>query len=445
MQQEDDGVGLQYDVCVVGLGYVGLPTACALAESGLKVVGVDVKGEVVALVSQGSSPLSEASLVGSVKEQVGRGMLSATTDLAKAVAASRSVIISVQTPLEGGKANLDHLRSAVESVASSIGEGRTVVVESTVPPGTCERVLLPIFERHGRFDGSGFYFAYCPERIAPGDSLREFVDNDRIIGANHESSRERGSAVMKPAVRGKLLPTDVRTAETTKLVENAARDAYIGFANDLAKICARVGVDVREVVELANTHPRVKILNPGPGVGGPCLTKDPYFLLEGLEGKDGGVGAMIRTARSVNDGMKDEVLAMVEAGGGLGPAAKVAVLGTAYKPEVDDPRSSPSGPIISSLLEKGYEVRAYDPLCKEGFGARMTRTLEEATTGADCVLILVAHHQFKALSLESMVARMSRDPLVVDAVGVTASRTSAGRFRLRRLGDGRLSKAKETS
>jgi UDP-N-acetyl-D-mannosaminuronic acid dehydrogenase len=440
MLQVDDGGDLPYDVCVVGLGYVGLPTACALAESGLKVAGVDVKEDVVALVNRGTSPLSEPSLVDSVKEQVARGMLSATTDLAGAVAGSRSVIIAVQTPFEGGRANLEHLRGAAEAVASSLGEGRTVVVESTVPPGTCEKVLLPIFESHGRHDGSGFYFAYCPERIAPGDSLHEFVNNDRIIGANRESSQARGSAVMKPAVRGKLLPTDVKTAETTKLVENAARDAYIGFANDLAKICARIGVDVREVVELANTHPRVKILNPGPGVGGPCLTKDPYFLLEGLEGGDPGVGATIRTARSVNDSMKEEVLDLVEEGGELSPGARVAVLGTAYKPEVDDPRSSPSEPIIKSLLEKGYDVRAYDPYCKEGFGAVMTQTLEEATAGAECVLILVAHHQFKSLSMDRLVSRAADDPLVVDAVGVTGRGPGRGGLRLRRLGDGRLSK-----
>lgn len=443
MRRAKEPAGEAYDVCVVGLGYVGLPTACALASSGLKVVGVDVKEEVVAKVRKGASPLAEPTIVESIRRLVREGKLSATTDTAGAVAASKAVIVSVQTPFEGGRAEMKHLAKAVEAVARSMREGTTLVVESTVPPGTCEKVLLPILERGGRRDGKNFFFAYCPERISPGDSLREFVNNDRIVGGDRSTSREKGRELMKAAVKGRLILTDIRTAETTKLVENAARDVYIAFANDLAKICDSVGVDVREVIELANTHPRVKILNPGPGVGGPCLTKDPYFLLQGMERRDS-AGALIRTARSVNESMRDEVLSLVEGGGRVERGSKIAVLGTAYKPDVDDPRSSPSEPIIRSMLKKGYGVRSFDPFCREGFGAKVAASLEEATKGADCAVILVAHSQFRAKSLDRMVENMAKDPLVVDAVGISAKGAQPRHYRLRRLGDGRF-RTKELS
>jgi UDP-N-acetyl-D-mannosaminuronic acid dehydrogenase len=433
-----------FDVCVVGLGYVGLPTACALAGSGMKVVGADVKEDLVALLLRGRSPLAEPTIARSVRKLVDAGRLSATTDVGAAVAASGAVIIAVQTPLEGGRAVLDHLVRAVETVAGSLREGGTVVVESTVPPGTCGTFLLPILERSGWRDGKDFYFAYCPERISPGDSLREFVHNDRVVGADSDASRAKGVEVMKRAVEGRLLLADVRTAETTKLVENAARDVYIAFANDLAKICARTGVDVREVIELANSHPRVKILSPGPGVGGPCLTKDPYFLLEGVEGGASGAGVMIRTARSVNESMKEEVLGLIE-GGAVRPGGRVAVLGTAYKPDVDDPRSSPSEPIIRSLLLKGYDVHSYDPYCVEGFGSKVEETLGNATAGAECVLILVAHTKFRRMPLARLASGTAKDPLVVDAVGISKRGHVSGSFKLLRLGDGTLRNAKGPS
>jgi UDP-N-acetyl-D-mannosaminuronic acid dehydrogenase len=425
------------DICVVGLGYVGLPTACAFAQSGRRTVGVDIRSDLVDGVNRGETHLSESGISRAVKREVKEGRLIATTDLRTAVSGSAVVVIAVQTPYEGGKAVLSHLRSACEEVASSIRRGSVVIVESTVPPGTCENLVLPIFRKHGKRDGKDFFFAYCPERIAPGNSLEEFRNNDRIIGAGNKTSHAKALETMRWAVKGNLLATDMLTAETTKLVENAARDVYIGFANDLAKICSRIGVDVREVIELANTHPRVKILRPGIGVGGPCLTKDPYFLLEAL-GENPEGGAMIREARAVNNSMKDEVLRLVSADGGLQPGSKVAVLGTSYKPDIDDPRSSPSEPVIRSLIGMGYEVSAYDPYCKEGFGARMAESLTEATSGASCVFLLVAHTAFGAMSIEELATGMAPHPLIIDAAGVSKpDDVRTGEYRLRRLGDGR--------
>jgi len=432
---------LKHDACIVGLGYVGLPTACALAQAGLRTIGVDERKAVVVRVNRGNSHLSEPSLVKSVRRLVRTGKLSATTDLEGAVADSGAVVIAVQTPYEGGRTNLNYLKRASEQVASCVSKGSTVVVESTLPPGTCEDVLLPIFEAKGHRDGSDFYFAYCPERISPGDSLQEFINNDRIIGANSRASQDRALRLMKSAVKGKLLRSDILTAETTKLAENTARDVYIAFANDLAKMSARIGVDVREVIELANTHPRVKILSPGAGVGGPCLTKDPYLLLEGLGGDVSTPGEIVRTARAINDGMRNEVLALVEEDGRLRPGSKVAVLGTAYKPEVDDPRSSPSEPIIRSLLLKGYQVMAHDPYCREGFGASMKSSLADAIRGAECALLLVAHREYRRLNPSVLAEKMASNPLIVDAAGVFGRKNvGRGGYRLRSLGDGRATR-----
>jgi UDP-N-acetyl-D-mannosaminuronic acid dehydrogenase len=246
---------------------------------------------------------------------------------------------------------------------------------------------------------------------------------------------------MRTVVKGKLFATDLLTAETTKLVENASRDVYIAFANDLARICYHLGVDVHEVISLANTHPRVKILKPGPGVGGPCLTKDPYLLLEGLGERRGEEGLMIVTARSVNSGMTNAVLELAKADGGLRPGSKVVVLGTSYKPEVADPRSSPSEQVIKSLLQMGCKVSAYDPYCKEGFGAEIAENLAAATLNASCAIILVAHHSFQDLKLDELVSNMAPDPLIVDAAGTSRPRDAkSGKYRLRRLGDGKNSR-----
>ena len=431
-----------HDVCVVGLGYVGLPTACSFARSGLDTIGVDVRPHVVEAVERGRSHLTEAGLGDEVRSAVKSGKLHATGDAHGAVSDSAAVIIAVQTPYQDGRAVLDFLKAACVQVAASIRPGAVVILESTVPAGTCKRVILPLLEAGGRQEGRDFYFAYCPERIAPGNSIQEFVSNDRLIGAAGARSFEKAEALLKRAVKGRLLRTSILNAEAAKLVENTARDVYVAFANDLARVAWRAGWDAREVIRLANTHPRVKILSPGPGVGGPCLTKDPYLLLEGLSSEDSGVGVTIRTARGVNDGMHMEVMRLIEDAGPPEPKSKVAVLGTAYKPEVGDPRSSPSEPVIKELLRKGYEVWTYDPFTEEGFGARRAGSLEEAVSGANCAVVLVAHKAFSSLDLDRLASKMSSDPIFIDAVGVMASAGGGNKFRLRRLGGGSSSREK---
>jgi UDP-N-acetyl-D-mannosaminuronic acid dehydrogenase len=424
------------DVCVVGLGYVGLPTACAFARSGLDTVGVDVRPHVVELVRAGKSHLTEAGLEDEVRSAVGSGKLHATGDLGEAVSSSGAVVIAVQTPYQEGRVILDFLKAACAQVAASARPGSVLILESTVPTGTCEMVVLPILEAGGKREGKEFYFAYCPERIAPGNSLQEFVNNDRVIGAFGAESFERAEALMKRAVKGKIMRTSVLNAEAAKLVENAARDVYIAFANDLALVARRAGWDAREVIRLANTHPRVKILSPGPGVGGPCLTKDPYLLLEGLGPGDEKVGVTIRTARAVNDAMHREVMALLDEAGAPPQGSKVAVLGTAYKPEVGDPRGSPSEPVVKELIRRGYQVWTFDPFCLESFGARAAADVEQAAEGASCTMVLVAHRAFLKMDLDRLASRMALNPVIIDAVGAFPAGSAGVGHRLVRLGDG---------
>ncbi|MGA1974359.1 MAG: nucleotide sugar dehydrogenase [Conexivisphaerales archaeon] len=425
-----------YDVCVVGLGYVGLPTACAFASKGFKTVGVDLREDIVDKIGRGESYLTEPGVAKVVKEVVSRGLLSATSDLAAAVGQARAVIVAVQTPFRNGEAELGFLKKAGESVAASLRKGSLVLVESSVPPGTCSKDILPSFSERGFVDGKNFFFAYCPERIAPGNSLFEFVNNDRIVGFEVASSGEKVVELLGAVTQGAIHTTDILTAETVKLVENTARDVYIGFANELSKFCVEIGVDVWDVVRLANTHPRVKILRPGPGVGGPCLSKDPYMLLQAGIARDSNKASLTRLAREVNENMFEDVLTLVHAGlAGAPLGAKIAVLGTSYKPEVGDSRASPSEKVIGSLMAEGYAVSTFDPFCSETFGGTSSKDVKGAVKGAVCAVFMVGHEAFKKIALDELASLMVDGAFVVDAVGVLPVRdgTHPG-FRVLRLG-----------
>jgi UDP-N-acetyl-D-mannosaminuronic acid dehydrogenase len=425
-----------YDICVVGLGYVGLPTACAFASRGFRTVGVDIKREIVDGINRGQSPLGEADIVKCVKEAVSQGYLSATIDLRRAVAESKAVIIAVQTPLENGKVRLKYLTRACRSVAAAIKSGALVIVVSTVPPGTTAKMIRPIFEQRGFDDGDSFFLAYCPERIAPGNSMSEFLNNDRIVGFDNGKSGDMALQLLKRVTNSNLYSTDTVTAETVKLVENTARDVYIAFANEVSKICTKIGVDTWDVIRLANTHPRVRILRPGPGVGGPCLSKDPYMLLQSYRDAKLSKKSIIRYARIINENMYQDVMKLIRFGlAQVSSNRKIAVLGTAYKPEVGDPRSSPSEKVISELIHDGFDVWAYDPYCKETFGAREARDLIEAVKGASCCVFMVAHRVFSEVSITQLGRFMEEQPVVVDAVGILpVGEELKGNIRIIRLG-----------
>jgi UDP-N-acetyl-D-mannosaminuronic acid dehydrogenase len=404
-------------LAVLGSGYVGLPTAALFAEAGFNVVAVDVRREVVDAVNSCVSPVREPGLQELVERNVLAGRLKSSLNSQADLHKADAVIISVQTPIyKSKKPNLSFLKKALKEVGRGCHEGMLVVVSSTIPPGTMANLVKPTLEAlTGLRVESDFYLAYVPERIAPGRALQEFVGNPRLVGGVGHNSTRVASELFKTVCK-KLIQTDAATAEIAKLAENTFRDVNIAFANQLALICEHYGVDVKKVIELANTHPRVTIHLPGPGVGGPCLPKDPYLLISGIKPSRRDI---IKTARRINDSMSDHVvnvvlLALKDTGKDV-RNAKVTVLGTAYKADVADSRLSPAEPIILKLLNSGIKVVAYDPYCQESFGAERAESLSEAVRGSDCIIIVTDHAEFKKVDLQLLKSEVKENPIIIDA------------------------------
>jgi len=399
---------------MVGCGRVGLPTAALFADAGFHVIVFDLNPKVVEAINNGVSHINEPHLGELVSRSVRSGKLRATLNLEDFTGID-SVIISVQTPVEKKRPNLSFLMKAVESVGKILKKGMIVVIVSTVPPGTMLGKIKPAFEHlSGLKAEEDFFLAYAPERMAPGKALEELLENPRLIGGIGPNSTRIVSELFRVICK-RVIETNVITAEIAKLAENTYRDINIAFANQLALICEQHGADVKKVIELANTHPRVNIHAPGPGVGGPCLTKDPYFLIYGLNfpNKD-----LVSIARKINDYMPEYVVrltvkALEKAGKSL-KGSKISILGTAYKAEVDDPRESPSKYIIRKLIKLGARVVAFDPYCRESFGAERAESIWQALEGADCMVIVTDHKEFRNLNLQETRTLMNISPSIVD-------------------------------
>ena len=402
---------------VLGSGYVGLPTAALFAEAGFSVVAVDVKRDVVELVNSGVSPVEEPGLQELVRRNVLAGRLKALLSSQVDLCEMDAVIISVQTPIyKDRRPNLTYLKRALGDVGRGCHIGMLVIVSSTIPPGTMANLVKPMLESlSGLNVESDFYLAYVPERIAPGRALQEFVENPRLVGGVGPNSTRVAAELFRTVCKN-VIETDAATAEVAKLAENTFRDVNIAFANQLALICEHYGVDVKRVIGLANTHPRVAIHTPGPGVGGPCLPKDPYLLISGIKANRRNI---VRVARRINDGMPDHIVKMtLQALKDTGKDfrnVKIAVLGTAYKAEVADSRLSPAEPIIRSLLHLGMKVTAYDPYCKETFGAEKAETLQDAVKNSDCIIIVTDHTEFKKIDLQWLKSEVKEVPVIIDA------------------------------
>ena len=332
-------------ICVVGLGYIGLPTAVVLASRGVSVIGVDVNKDVVTKINRGEIHIVEPDLDAVTARVVQNKLLRATT----APEAADAFVIAVPTPFHDGKADLAYVHAATASVAPVLKAGDLVVLESTSPPGTTEAMTAQLASLRPdlRFPSSSggacdVHVAYCPERVLPGRVLVELVENDRVIGGITAECSARAEALYRIFCTGSLLKTGVRTAEMCKLTENSFRDVGIAFANELSVICEKLGINVWELIRLANHHPRVNILQPGPGVGGHCIAVDPWFIVEAAPAES----RLIRMAREVNDGKPAHVLAKIRAAvdgvRAAGAKPKVGLLGLAFKPDVDDFRESPA-------------------------------------------------------------------------------------------------------
>lgn len=414
-------------LCIFGLGYIGLPTGCLFANNGYQVTGIDIKKDIVEKVSQGIPPFEEPGLEKLLRAAHLDGNLKASLE----PVAADVYLIAVPTPMDNhtGVAGLQAVYQAATSISKHIKKGCLVVVESTVPPMTCEKMVLPILEKSGLKGGEDFYLAYCPERAIPSDTLNEMVNNDRIIGGLNKKSAELARDLYSSFVKGHLYLTDLRTAGMVKLMENTYRDINIALANEFAGIAERMGINVWEAIELANKHPRVKILSPGPGVGGHCLTKDPLFLAENTTSS-----RIIEMAREINDAMPRQVLNYVETILGSNPNTVITVLGVAYKANVDDVRETPALKFIKLAENMGYSVKVHDPWVKKFEYPLLS--IDEAVKGSDCLVLITDHYAFKDLN-PVKIAPLMRNKNIVDTRNCLDHKQwkEAG-FRAKILGDG---------
>lgn len=405
-----------HQVAVIGLGYIGLPTAAVLASHGWNVCGVDVSEKVVETVNAGGVHIEERDLERLVHEAIGSGHLSASLD----VPSAHFYMIAVPTPLtDEHTPDISYVEAAARAIAPQVLPGACIIVESTSPVGTTERVAQIIAEMrpdlklpvYGSQEAGDVAVAYCPERVLPGKIVRELVHNDRVIGGITPACADRAAALYKSFVKGDCLKTNARIAETVKLTENSFRDVNIAFANELSVIADDLGVDVWDVIALANRHPRVNILQPGPGVGGHCIAVDPWFLVASSPK----AARLIRTAREVNDFKATYTERRIRGLIDAVPGGKVALLGLAFKPDIDDFRESPALEIALSLARtRGQRILVVEPFADElpsafiGTGAKLV-ALDEALATAEIVVVLVDHTSFKHLLPSDLAGKLVFD------------------------------------
>lgn len=392
-------------VCVMGLGYIGLPTSVLLASSGYQVIGVDINENIVNIINSGAAHIIEPDLNKAVEEAVKSGQLKAytTPDFADVF------IISVPTPFyknsgEIPQPNLEYVLAAAESIAPLIRSGNVIILESTSPVGTTE-MIKDTFVQSG-IDVDSISIAYCPERVLPGNIMKELVENDRIVGGINESSTLKVKEFYQTFVKGNVLSTDCKTAEMCKLVENSYRDTNIAFANELSILCSNLGINVWKLIDLANHHPRVNILQPGCGVGGHCIAVDPWFIVA----KDSENAKLIKTVREVNNYKSQWVVEKIKAAAYKfeienGKKPIVACMGLAFKPNIDDLRESPALNITKKLVYEGINILAVEPNIKKHEIYTLTK-YQVAIETADILVFLVKHKEFLNLDVE--------DKLVLD-------------------------------
>lgn len=402
-------------VCVIGLGYIGLPTAALLASNGYDVVGVDVNRYAVETINKGQIHIIEPDLDAFVRSAVALGTLKAFSE----PQAADIFIICVPTPFhEGGEIpqpNIDYVLAATKGIASCVKPGDLVILESTSPVGTTEKISQVL--RGQGIDTSKISIAYCPERVLPGKIMTELVENDRVVGGLTAQATKLVADFYRTFVQGEVLETESRTAEMCKLTENSFRDVNIAFANELSMICAKEGISVSHLIHLANRHPRVNILQPGAGVGGHCIAVDPWFIIA----RDPENARLIRTAREVNNRKSEWVIEKIKLAAADFSARsiakpKVACLGLAFKPDIDDLRESPAVHIAEALVSLGYDVIAVEPNIEKHERFNLS-SLEDALHKADVIAVLVNHRQFGS----DLVRKQLEKAQAMDFCGVFSS------------------------
>lgn len=421
-------------LCVVGLGYIGLPTAVMFANHGLYVHGVDVNEKAVELIKNKQLHIEENGLQERLESAVDNGHFT----VGRTAEEADIFIIAVPSPINEDKtANLNYVREATKSIVPYVRKGNLVILESTVPPRTVEDVMLPVLKETGLELGSELFVSHSPERVIPGKVFEELVNNDRIVGGINEESSRLTVELYKTFVKGNIHVTDATTAEMVKVIENTYRDVNIAFANELAKISEKIGVNAWEAIKLANYHPRVNIHLPGPGVGGHCIAVDPWFLTE-LQPE---LAKIISLSRHTNDSMPEytalKTKSLLDEKGIQ--HGRVAVLGLAFKGNIDDMRESPSTDVLHHLEKLGVDYTAFDPHIKENKIERQTQSLDEAVAHADVILILTDHNEFKEL-LPSAVENHMRTKVIFDTKNcIERDQWKAAGFDVVLLGDSKVS------
>ena len=393
-------------ICTIGLGYIGLPTSAIFAQYGSEVVGVDISRDIVEQINNGNLPIKEPGLEGLVKEVVSSGALRASITPEEADV----FIIAVPTPNLNDQYNscdISYVLKATTQIIPYLRPGNVVIIESTIAPRTMDDYIKPLIEKAGFKVGKDLFLVHCPERVLPGRIMHELVHNNRIVGGITPACAEAGERVYSLFVKGEIVRTDAKTAEMAKLMENTYRDVNIALANELAKVCHELNINVLDVIEMSNKHPRVNLHQPGPGVGGHCLAVDPYFIVA----KAPELSRIIRLSRETNESMPEfvvdrvaELLIGVE-------KPVIAALGITYKADVDDIRESPALDVITLLMKAGYDVRIHDPNVHTPV-YRM-RSIEEAAKGAHMMLLLTDHKQFKSYDFDQ-IAQLMEKPLLFD-------------------------------
>ena len=429
-------------ICVIGLGYIGLPTASTFAMHGVETLGVDITPAIIETLNRGDIHIHEPGL----REAFTKALQSEKFRASLKPEEADAFIIAVPTPFKGTEtgsfndityklADMSAVIAAAESVVPYLRKGNVVILESTSPPRTTIDLVAPILEKSNLKAGIDFHLCYSPERVLPGQILRELIENSRVIGGVTPESAKAGADLYSIFVIGQIIQTDATTAEMVKLMENTYRDVNIAVANEFSRLADKFGVDVWEAIPIANLHPRVKILSPGPGVGGHCISVDPWFFVEAAPE----LTPLIYHSRQVNDAQPHFVVDVVKRSLGSLQGKKIAALGLAYKPDVDDLRESPAAEVVHILQKEGAQVLACEPFKPDAKlpGITIAPTLDDAIREADAILLLVRHTEFIELTAET-VAQKTKARTAIDTVnGWDAAQWKNAGFHLVKLGSGK--------
>jgi len=401
-------------ICVIGLGQVGLPVALSFCKANFVVMGLDVNENHINLLKKQKSPFKEPALQELLIKYSNENKFFPTQD-SNVISNSDVIIVSVPTPIsEEIKPDLSFLKNACNTISKFELDNKIVIIESSIPPKTFEHLILPTLSKN---KNKNFLASYIPERLSPGQAFEEIHTTSRVVGALDEESRMVSKTLYSKILKSKIFEADPIVAETCKLVENTFRDVNVAFANEIARICEIYGIDVLELRNICNSHPRVNILSPGPGVGGPCLPKDPYLLLN-PQNLAQIKSDIITNARKINDSMPFHVLEMIK--NSLKQNNKqitntiITIFGVTYKSNVSDTRYSPAKEIITDLLKNGCKVVVNDPKTEETFNGKIEKDVWKSVTKSDMILVLTEHDEFKNLDLSKIKNLMNKNPILID-------------------------------